>query len=106
MVRENIEVINMAKKTKVARKVVSGSKHICNPKALGYALGITWGLGLLLVGWISSLTSYGNNFVSGLGSLYLGYSSSFFGAIIGAVWGFIDLFIAGYIVAWLYNKFN
>ena len=38
--------------------------------------------------------------------VYIGYSFTPLGSVIGAVWGFIDWGIAGAIFAWLYNKIN
>ena len=38
--------------------------------------------------------------------VYIGYSFTPLGSVIGAVWGFIDFAIAGAIFAWLYNKIN
>jgi len=34
----------------------------------------------------------------------VGYSATIVGILIGAVWGFIDAFIGGVVLAWLYNK--
>ena len=36
--------------------------------------------------------------------VYIGYSFTPMGSIIGAIWGFVDWGIAGAIFAWLYNK--
>jgi len=36
--------------------------------------------------------------------IYLGYSFTPMGSVIGAIWGFIDFAIGGAIIAWLYNK--
>ncbi len=38
--------------------------------------------------------------------VYIGYSFTPKGSIIGAVWGFVDWGIAGAIFAWLYNLLN
>jgi hypothetical protein len=38
--------------------------------------------------------------------IYIGYSFTPMGSIIGAAWGFVDWGIAGMIFAWLYNKIN
>jgi hypothetical protein len=34
----------------------------------------------------------------------IGYDVSIPGAVIGALWGFVDGYIAGFVIAWLYNK--
>ena len=38
--------------------------------------------------------------------IYVGYSFTPLGSVIGAVWGFVDWGIAGAIFAWLYNCIN
>ena len=38
--------------------------------------------------------------------VYIGYSFTPMGSVIGAVWGFVDWGIAGAIFAWLYNFIN
>jgi len=78
--------------------------HKSQPKALGIAIGVTWGLGLFLLGVIASFSEYGEAFVFTIGSVYVGYDDTFLGAIAGGIWGLIDGFIAGYIVGWIYNR--
>ena len=73
--------------------------------AFGFAAGITWALGLLILGWVSWWTGWGMQMVAVMGSMYVGYQPTFWGAIIGAIWGFVDLFIAGIIMAAIYNAF-
>lgn len=92
----------MAKKRKKATASKACAKF--NPKALGLAIGILWGLGCLLIG-IFAMYGYGNLFLNAFASVYKGYAASWGGAVIGGIWGFIDGFIGGYILAWLYNKF-
>jgi hypothetical protein len=46
---------------------------------------------------------WGNALVAALPSLYIGYGPSIVGAIVGAIWAFIDGFVAGPVVAWIYN---
>ena len=36
--------------------------------------------------------------------IYIGYSFTPIGSVIGAAWGFVDWGIAGAVFAWLYNK--
>ena len=38
--------------------------------------------------------------------MYIGYSFTPLGSVIGAAWGFVDWGIAGAIFAWLYNRIN
>jgi len=74
-----------------------------SPNALGVAAGILWAAYVLSVG-ITAMFGWGVALVDAISSLYLGYGPSIPGAIIGAVWGFVDGYIAGVVIAWLYNK--
>jgi hypothetical protein len=74
------------------------------PFPMAFAIGMTWGLGILLLGWISG-GGWGARLVEVLSSLYVGYSSTFVGGLIGGLWAFADGFIAGLIVAGFYNRF-
>ena len=69
------------------------------------ALGIVWAISILLTGLIAWGTGYGAGFVETMRTIYIGYEATIVGSIIGAVWGFIDMFIAGFILAALYNFF-
>ena len=46
---------------------------------------------------------WGKGIVEVMSSVYIGYSASFLGGIIGAVWGFADGLIGGAIFALIYN---
>ncbi len=72
--------------------------------SLGLAFGITWALGVFLLGIAAALFEWGVPVVAVLSSVYIGYSPSFVGSVSGAVWGFVDGFIGGALLAWLYNK--
>jgi hypothetical protein len=73
------------------------------PLALGIAVGVLWALYVFFAG-IFAIFSWGNVLVATLGSFYLGYGPSIVGAIIGAIWAFTDGFVAGAVIAWIYNK--
>lgn len=76
-----------------------------HPWALGLAVGLLWGVSVLLMGLLATYLAYGNAFVSAMSLLYVGYEPSIKGSVIGGVIGFVDAFIMGAIVAWLYNVF-
>lgn len=73
---------------------------------LTLGVGITWGLGMLLLGWAAGGLDWGTHMVDVLSSLYIGYDSSFLGGIIGGIWGFVDGAIGGFFVALFYNLFS
>jgi hypothetical protein len=75
----------------------------CQPLALGIAVGLVWAIGVFLAG-IFAMFHWGNAFVDVIGSFYIGYGASIIGAIIGALWAVVDGFVAGYVIAWVYNK--
>ncbi len=75
-----------------------------NATAFGLALGIIWAVFLFLVVLLSMYANWGNALVELMGSLYLGVNVSWTGALFALPWAFIDAFIGGFLVAWLYNK--
>jgi hypothetical protein len=75
-----------------------------NVKALSIAGGVLWGMYMLLIGWAAWLFNWGSGFVAAMSSVYIGFRPTFFGGIVGAVWGFIDGAVAGAIIAWVYNS--
>jgi hypothetical protein len=74
------------------------------PFAFGIAIGVVWAVGVLLGGLVA-MTGYGAVFVNALGTVYIGYSASIVGAIIGGIWALVDGFVAGALIAWVYNRF-
>lgn len=69
----------------------------------GLALGITQALGIFILGLIAWLYHYGTTLVVAIGDVYIGYKPTLIGSLYGALWGFVDLFIAGIVIAWIYN---
>jgi phosphotransferase system glucose/maltose/N-acetylglucosamine-specific IIC component len=75
-------------------------------RALGMSVGIVWGLFVLLATlWLIWFAGPGPVFQV-LKTLYPGYDVTYVGGLVGLFWGFVDGFIAGALVAWLYNKFH
>ena len=76
-----------------------------NEKALAISLGFLWSLTILFLSIIAMMSeTYLHNVIGFFSSIYLGYSLSFTGILIGIVWAFIDAAIGGWLLAWLYNK--
>lgn len=82
---------------------MSKSSSCLSPLRFGFAFGLIWGLGLLLLGWSGWLFAYGLPWIRLMGTVYLGFHPTFIGGIIGAIWGFVDFFIFGLLVALVYN---
>lgn len=73
--------------------------------SFGLSLGILWGLCIFLMGLFAMGGGWGTSFVETMSEIYLGYTATFMGSIIGALWGFVDMFIGGVLIALLYNFF-
>jgi hypothetical protein len=74
-----------------------------NIKALCLAGGVLWGFYMLFIGWFAWLLGWGTAFVVTMSSVYIGFTPTFLGGVIGAIWGFVDGAVAGAIIAWVYN---
>ncbi|MHA2278632.1 MAG: bacteriophage holin [Candidatus Kariarchaeaceae archaeon] len=77
-----------------------------NVKSFALTCGILLGLAVLLCTWWLLLWDAPGDIISKLGAFYIGYSYSWFGGVIGLIWGFVDGLICGAIFAWLYNKLS
>ncbi len=75
----------------------------CAPHALGVAIGVLWAAYVFFCG-ITAMFGWGVALVDALSSLYIGYAPSILGAVIGAAWGFVDGYVAGVVIAWIYNR--
>lgn len=73
--------------------------------SFGLALGIVWGVSIFVIGLIAMTTDWGGGFVETMHTVYIGYEPTILGSIIGGIWGFVDLFIGGMIIAAIYNGF-
>ena len=80
------------------------AKMLLDVKNFGLALGISFGVGMLIIGLISMSTGYWAKGIEVMSYFYVGFAPTFIGSIKGAIWGFFDGFIGGVIIAWLYNK--
>lgn len=76
-----------------------------NGNALGLSFGVVSGFAVLLMS-VFAMNNYGVEMVQLIGTVYPGYDASIKGAALGLVYGFLDGYIGGLIIAWLYNKFN
>ena len=74
----------------------------CQPLPLGIAIGVLWAAYVFFAG-IVAIYGWGVALVDTLASFYIGYGASIVGAIIGAIWAFVDGLIAGVVIAWIYN---
>ena len=75
-------------------------------RALGLTAGIFGSFTMFFLAWWMILTGNAEGPTTLFERIYLGYSFTPVGSVIGALWGFIDFGIAGAIFAWLYNFVN
>ena len=61
---------------------------------------------MFLLAWWLILTGNADGPPTLLEKIYIGYSFTPLGSLIGAIWGFFDWGIAGAIFAWLYNRIS
>jgi hypothetical protein len=77
-----------------------------NTKAFAFTCGILWAATIFLATVWLLILGYHGEVMSNLDHFYLGYTFSYPGAVVGAIWGFLDGLICGFIFAWLYNKLS
>jgi len=73
-------------------------------RALALTAGIFGAASMFFLAWWLILTGNAEGPPTILERIYIGYSFTPIGSVIGAAWGFVDWGIAGAIFAWLYNK--
>jgi hypothetical protein len=76
-----------------------------NAKAFALAGGVLWGLAMFAGTLIVVQTGYADQFFGLFVNAYPWYEVSLQGAVIGALWGFVDAGIGCWVFAALYNKF-
>lgn len=77
-----------------------------NAVKFGLAMGISFALYLFLLVLMAMYLNWGNAIVELAGSVYLGVDVSWTGALLALPWTFVDFFIGGFVIAWIYNMLN
>ena len=78
--------------------------NMLNAKAFGLAGGIIWGAAMAFVTVLSLLFGYDGLMLNVFASIYPGFTVSWSGVFVGAIYGFVDAGIGCWLFAWLYNK--
>lgn len=73
-------------------------------RALGLATGTVWA-GMVALLELTANTRYGERWRVQLADVYPGYDPNSRDLFTGTFWGFLDGFLAGATVGWLYNRF-
>ena len=72
-------------------------------RSVGLTTGIFGALAMFFLAWWLMLTGNSDGPITLFERIYIGYSFTLMGSVIGALWGFVDWGIAGAFFAWLYN---
>ena len=75
-------------------------------RSVALTLGILGGASMFLLAWWLIIIGNAEGPTTLLERMYIGYSFTPLGSVIGAIWGFVDFGIGGAIFAWLYNLIN
>ena len=75
-------------------------------RSVALTTGIFGAAAMFFLAWWLIIIGNAEGPVTLLERVYIGYSFTPLGSVIGAVWGFVDWGIAGAIFAWLYNLIN
>ncbi len=71
--------------------------------ALGLAMGVLSAVFVLVIALLAHFMQYGQEWVSLASSLYIGFSVSPVGILIGVLWAFVEGYVLGFLLACLYN---
>ena len=75
-------------------------------RSVALTIGIMGGASMFLLAWWLIIIGNAEGPTTLLERMYIGYSFTPLGSVIGAIWGFVDFGIGGAIFAWLYNLIN
>ena len=84
-------------------KVKEGSIFKINPVSFGLSFGFLVGFYFFSLGIFASYFGVGEGLVESLKVLYIGYDATFLGSVAGGLWGVVDGFIGGVVIAYFYN---
>ena len=75
-------------------------------RSLALTAGIFGATTMFFLAWWLIFTGNAEGPTTLLERIYIGYTFTPLGSVIGAAWGFVDFAIAGAIFAWVYNCIN
>jgi len=98
-----LDECNCRNKNNHGKNIISGTHHLINNVNMGISVGLVVGSYLFLLGLAATYLGWGGALVENFSDIYVGYNSSLLGSISGGLWGFVDGFVFGVIIAWVYN---
>jgi len=75
-----------------------------NVKAFALAVGLMWGINWFALTWWMMAFDGITHEVTLIGRMYRGFNLSPAGSLVALLWGFLDGFIIGLMIAWIYNQ--
>jgi len=75
-----------------------------NVKAFALAVGLMWGINWFALTWWMMAFDGITHEVTLIGRMYRGFNLSPTGSLFALLWGFLDGFIIGLMIAWIYNQ--
>ena len=75
-------------------------------RSVALTTGIFGSVAMFFLAWWLIIIGNAEGPITLFERVYIGYSFTPLGSLIGAIWGFVDWGIAGAIFAWLYNLIN
>ena len=85
---------------------MGGEVSRLNILSLGLAVGLWWGLGFAIIGILGMAAGVGVSFIETFSIYYIGFAPTVPGIIVGFLWGLLDGFIGGVLIAAFYNIFS
>lgn len=82
---------------------MNGSRDELSLLRFAIALGFTVSIGMLFLGLIATYCGWAVPMVEAIGSVYIGYTTTLVGSLVGGAWGFVDGFVCGALIAIVYN---
>jgi len=74
-----------------------------SPLRLGVAAGIVWGLCIFICTILAMYIGYSIQFLNIMADIYPGFTITWWGSLVGLLYGFLDAFVGFFLIAWIYN---
>ncbi len=74
-----------------------------NTRKFMIAWGVTFAILFFLFG-IAGMMGIGTDFVDMASHMYIGFTPTFIGSLVGAFWGYVEGTVLGLLIAYIYNR--